>query len=435
MKVLMHTHKRQGFTIVELAVVIVVIGILASLVMLGYGNWRKSIIVDAAKSDLSTALAAMESARNFGEDYPDTIPANIQTSSNVSLSGGARPGGVMFCIEAVGVQDPSIRYYVSHKQRSPAEGGCAPTSTVVLAGGSATVDMWSVSVSGVGRSGGLVVGQDGNVYLANGASSSKNAVLRVNPSSGQASAFSGSGVSGNVNGPASGVQFRGPSGIVQADNGDFYVTDLNNNAVRKLDASGAASTFAGVHQPNGITIDGAGNLYVVSANSSQCVVGATSSGHKVTKITPSGSASLFAGSTICGSVDGPSASAQFNDPSDIAVDSKGDLYVIESSCRVRKIDRSGTTVSTLAGTTACTSSPVDGPVATATFRELGGVAVDSRGNVFVADHSSIRVITTDGMVQTLAANSIGRPMSLAFDEDDNLWVSDLSTNLTRVTIP
>ena len=76
---------KLGFTIVELIVVISVIAILAAVTFVGYNGWRYSAISAQVKSDLQGAAAAMETARSFGEGYPESIPATYTPGEGVVL--------------------------------------------------------------------------------------------------------------------------------------------------------------------------------------------------------------------------------------------------------------------------------------------------------------------------------------------------------------
>ncbi|MFZ2125732.1 MAG: prepilin-type N-terminal cleavage/methylation domain-containing protein [Candidatus Saccharimonadales bacterium] len=128
------TKQSNGFTIIELVVVMAIIGILASISIVGYGSWRQSITTTQLKSDLHGVAAAMENARTFGDEYPASIPATFTPSLGVSLSGGSYDGN-SYCIEAVSTEDASVKYHVSDGSSTTQSGGCPFTSFVVRWGG------------------------------------------------------------------------------------------------------------------------------------------------------------------------------------------------------------------------------------------------------------------------------------------------------------
>ena len=191
--------------------------------------------------------------------------------------------------------------------------------------------------------------------------------------------------------------------------------------------------------PTGIVGDAAGNLYVVSYYN----------GGAIRKISPDQMVSTFVGSTIyIGSSDGVGASARFNSPSGIAIDSSGNLYVTDGGNNtVREITSSGMVI-TLAGS-AGTSGSSDGFGSAARFNfkssdmfdcNLAGVAVDSTGTIFVADtfNHTIRKISPSGSVTTWvgtagnagfsdgngSAARFNHPNGIAIDRDDNVFVAD-----------
>lgn len=117
-------NNRKGFTIVELLVVIAIIGILATIGIINYGGWSKSIAETQIKNDLNGAATAMENSRNFGDSYPLSIPSTFKPSKDVTLSGGSTDGGVTYCVDAVSSQFPDLNYFISNSKEAQL-GTCA----------------------------------------------------------------------------------------------------------------------------------------------------------------------------------------------------------------------------------------------------------------------------------------------------------------------
>ena len=131
-------------------------------------------------------------------------------------------------------------------------------------------------------------------------------------------------------------------------------------------------TNAQFNNPNNIAVDSSGNVYV-----------ADQLNNVIRKITPAGVVTTFAGNGTAGYVNGTSSSAEFNQPQGVAVDSSGNVYVGDTNNNdIRKITSSGT-VSLFAGSSSQASGSTDG--SSATFNQPNGIAVDSLGNVYVAD--------------------------------------------------
>ena len=105
------TQNKKAFTVVELTVVIIVIGILAALIIVGFGAWRKQIATNTVKSDLTSVTAAMESARNFADGYPTSLPSSFTNSDGVVVS-YVTGDATKYCVEAYSSNYPLIRYFV-----------------------------------------------------------------------------------------------------------------------------------------------------------------------------------------------------------------------------------------------------------------------------------------------------------------------------------
>jgi prepilin-type N-terminal cleavage/methylation domain-containing protein len=102
----------NGFTIVEMAVAIAVIGILATITTIAMGNWQQNTAKSTVKSDLTSVYAAMESARNFNNAYPSTLPSTFRPSSGVVLEMTSAAAGT-FCINGYSTKYGTIRMSVA----------------------------------------------------------------------------------------------------------------------------------------------------------------------------------------------------------------------------------------------------------------------------------------------------------------------------------
>ena len=201
----------------------------------------------------------------------------------------------------------------------------------------------------------------------------------------------GGGTSGFKNATGTAARFGNCWGFVLDASGNFYIADANNNVIRKVTPGGTASTFAGsgatgntdatgasasFNGPYDIAIDGSGNLFVADQYN-----------NTIRKITPAGVVTTFAGSGNPGSADGTGTAASFNLPEGLAFDSNGNLFVADmNNNTIRKITAAGV-VTTIAGSGQIGTG--DGLGLTATFAYPSDLTVDSVGNIYVADGSYI----------------------------------------------
>ncbi len=273
------------------------------------------------------------------------------------------------------------------------------------------------------------------------------------------STFAGSTTSGNVNGTGTAARFDGPIGVAVDSSGNLYVADSTNNEIRLITPAGAVTTLAGTHTagyidnttgnlaefnyPTGVAVDSSGTIYVADFYNNRI--------RKIvcTSLTATAcTVSTLAGQSTAGSADGTGALAQFNEPSGVAVDSSGNVYVADSANNeIRKITPAGV-VTTIAGST--TAGSTDGSGTSASFKKPAGVAVDSAGNVYVADfgNNEIRMIDASDVVSTLAgsttagnkdgtgsAAAFSGPNDVAVDAAGNVYVADSGNNEIRLVAP
>jgi len=274
----------------------------------------------------------------------------------------------------------------------------------------------------------------------------------VNPNAVNVGTLAGSGTQGSVNGMGTAASFYQPTGVAVDAAANVYVADYRNNMIREISPAGAVTTLAGsvsqgsvnatgtyasFFQPTGVAVDASGNVYV-----------ADNGNHLIRMISPAGVVSTLAGSGSAGFANGMGTAASFNYPQGIAVDASGNVYVADyGNNMIREISPAGM-VTTLAGKS--TAGLVNGADTAATFNQPTGVAVDAAGNVYVADsgNNMIRKISVAGGVTTLAgsgsagfANGSGTSASfngctgIALDATGNVFVADYGNNLVREISP
>ncbi|MEK6289248.1 MAG: NHL repeat-containing protein [Acidobacteriota bacterium] len=257
---------------------------------------------------------------------------------------------------------------------------------------------------------------------------------------GNATTIAGTGYPGVEDGPVTSASFNDPFGVAVDRRGNVIVADGGqSNRIRRIRVDGRVETIAGstegfadgdamraqFNTPSGIAIDKNGNLII-----------ADTSNNRVRKLSSDGrSVSTIAGSGVAGFRDGPATEAEFDGPIGIATDRHGNIFVADTynDC-IRRISTDGQ-VTTIAGTGA--PGYGDGQSASASFDTPSGIAIDERGDIFVADtgNHAVRKITELGEVTTVAGRTaaddghgnevrLNNPVGISVTHDGFLFISD-----------
>jgi uncharacterized protein (TIGR03437 family) len=303
--------------------------------------------------------------------------------------------------------------------------------------------------AGIGPPTDVAFDSAGNIYIAG------NNLVRKVDTSGTISTFAGNGTSGfsGDGGPATNAALFFPIAVAVDGAGTVYLAD--GNGLRKVDKNGIinsvpviSSFLSRIASPGGMTADSAGNLYVSDLN-----------GSAIYKLDKAGVLTTVAGGAFGFSGDGgPSTKAKLYFPSGVALDSAGNIYFADKgNNRVRKVDTKGI-ITTFAGTGTAGYSGDGGP---ATSAKLGlnltaayqGVAVDSAGNVYIADpaNNRIRMVNPAGIISTFAGNgtpfatgslgngdggppasaSVATPYGVKVDSAGNVFIADTGHGIIR----
>jgi streptogramin lyase len=290
------------------------------------------------------------------------------------------------------------------------------------------------------------------------------------PSSGDIGTVAGNGTEGysGDGSAATSAELNIPYGVAVDSSGNIYIADYQQAVIRKVTAStgdistiagggsgcvgetdsfgdGCAATNAILYAPEDVALDGSGNIYIADT------------GHQMIReiAVSTGTITAFAGNGTLGNSgdNGPATSAELFEPVDVTVDSSGNVYIVVSGA-IREVLASNGYIQLIAGRgSGCvgeTDSSGDGCLATdASLRLPEGVAVDSSGNVFVAEYGNdvIReIVASTGIINAVAGNytsgysgdgsaatsaQLNEPYHVAVDSSSNVYFSDYGNQVIR----
>lgn len=296
----------------------------------------------------------------------------------------------------------------------------------------------------------------GNIYVVE---YSGHRIRKIN-TSGIVSTFAGNGIAGysGDGGPATAASLYYPIDLLDDAAGNVYIVDNTNHRIRKVDVAGNISTYAGngiaaysgdggpataasLRNPNRMTIDAAGNIFIADA-----------SNNVIRKVSNTGIITTVVGTGVSGfSGDGgPATAARMSQPLGVGFDNIGNMYIADGfNKRIRKVTPSGI-ISTIAGNGTSGTTGDGGPATAATMIYPNGIAVDASCNVYFTDWTAhtVRRINTSGYITTVVglpglpgftgdggpavAAKINGPDNLTFDPAMNLYIPDFYNNRIRM---
>jgi trimeric autotransporter adhesin len=274
---------------------------------------------------------------------------------------------------------------------------------------SASLSLGSVYVNTLAYAGGVAIDSAGNLYIADTLNSR---IRKVSGGTITTVAGNGNGTFSGDGGPATSASLNWPTGVAVDSAGNLYIADDANHRIRKVSGGtittvagsgstggtggfsgdGGPATSAELGSPYAVAVDSAGNIYIADATN-----------NRIRKVS-GGTITTIAGGGAALGDGGPATSAQLSSPTDVVVDLSGNLYIADGgNNRIRKVTAG--TITTVAGNGTGAFSGDGGPAAGASLSNPTGIALDGQGNIYVADSANERIRkVTGGTITTFAGN-------------------------------
>ena len=287
---------------------------------------------------------------------------------------------------------------------TPPPAAASPATITTVAGTGVagfSGDNMAATLAQLSSPGDVAVDLAGNLWIAD---VSNHRIRRVDAVTGTITTVAGTvgfGFNGD-NIAATAAQLSGPRSVAVDLAGNLWIADQNNDRIRRVDAvTGTITTVAGtgvagslgdngpatlaqLSSPRGVAVDAAGNLWIADFDN-----------HRIRMVdAATGTITTVAGTGVAGSLgdNGPATAAQLRNPSGVAVNAAGDLWIADlSNDRIRKVDATTGTITTVAGTGVSGALGDNGPATAAQLFNPAGVAVNAAGDLWIADLTNNRI--------------------------------------------
>ena len=347
-------------------------------------------------------IGILFAASALSQQYTITTIAGTAGTAGFAGDGGSALGAQLKFPTGI-VIDKSGNIYIADGLNNRVRKVSGGVITTVAGNGTAgyTGDKGQAASAELNNPIGLALDSSGNLYIADSA----NNVIRMVTSSGIISTFAGNNTAGYSGDKAlaTGAQLFNPVGVAADAAGNVYIADTGNNVIRQVYNGNIVTYAEGFTQPDAVAADTSGNIYVADTQGRRIV---KYSNGVYTTIAGNGYGQ-FSGDN------GPGPNAALYDPMGLAVDSSGNVYIADTfNCRIRKLTPAGI-ITTIAGNGALFFSGDGGPATQAALHFPHGVAVDSTGNVYIADTVNAVVRELQGTLPIVSTNGIVNAASFA----------------------